>query len=72
MTERVKPVCVHRTLLLEQWTALGAQVECLDCVSTFHIYLHDLEGQYADFEHKSGREGPTGDRTLFLRWEELI
>lgn len=56
----------HQTLLVEEWDPMGAVVSCLQCDETLHVDLPTLTSAYLCFEHRSGRDGPKGDLTLFI------
>ncbi len=55
----------HRVLLVEQWTAMGAVVSCLDCSYTFHMESPVLARDFFGFEHVSP-EGPQADKAVFI------
>lgn len=55
----------HKVLLVEQWTAMGAVVSCLDCNSTLHVEEPTLAADYIGFEHIA--VPPEVDRAVYIR-----
>lgn len=55
----------HKVLLVEQWTAMGAVVSCLECNQTMHIEEPTLAAEYLGFEHIA--VPPDTDRAVFIR-----
>lgn len=62
---------MHRFLLVEEWTGMGATCSCLLCESTFHMAENVLERFYLPFRHFSGSEGPKGDKELLVHMKEF-
>lgn len=57
---------MHRFLLIEDWTGMGAHVSCLLCENTFHMELTILDRYYIPFTHFSGEDGPSGDKEMMV------
>ena len=56
---------LHQTLLVEDFTEMGATVSCIQCESTFHLDLSSLDNHYVGFEHVS-TDGPEEDKVIYI------
>jgi len=59
-------ICRHPVMIVEEFTEMGAFVQCCFCKVSFHMEETEICAHYIPAQYYSGSEGPRGDKTFLI------